>query len=137
VKGLRLVIAIPLAIFLTLFLIFPLAGLMLAAFVGGTSPLIKWAFTLDVAAFVDLFSRFSLQYFAEFFTVPRYYQGFFNSVGVAPVTMACVFVSALALEPTALGAGPRYAAHPGPDLCSGHEPSAVGPRSPHPRHSGG
>lgn len=97
-KGLRLAIAVPLAIFLTLFLLFPLAGLMLAAFVGGTSPLIKWVVTLDLGAFLGLFSRFSLQYFSEFFTVPRYYQGFFNSVGVAPVIMACVFVAALTAE---------------------------------------
>lgn len=97
-SGLRLVIAIPLAIFLTLFLIIPLAGLMLAAFVGGTSPLLMWAYHLDFISFVGLFSKFSLQYFREFFTVPRYYQGFFNSVGVAPLVMASVFVSALLME---------------------------------------
>ena len=97
-KGIRTAIAIPLAIFLTIFLVFPLTGLMLAAFVGGTSPLILWIYKLDFAAFAGLFSRFSLQYFAEFFTVPRYYQGFFNSVGVAPVLMAGAFIIALAAE---------------------------------------
>lgn len=97
-KGLRVFIAVPLAIFLTIFLVFPLAGLMLAAFVGGTSPLIKWVYEGNVQAFFGLFSKISLQYFAEFFTVPRYYQGFFNSVGVAPVIMATVFVAALLAE---------------------------------------
>ena len=95
-KGIRTAIAIPLAIFLTIFLVFPLTGLMLAAFVGGTSPLILWIYKLDFAAFAGLFSRFSLQYFAEFFTVPRYYQGFFNSVGVAPVLMAAATTIRLA-----------------------------------------
>jgi iron(III) transport system permease protein len=95
VRGIRTAIAIPLGIFLTVFLVFPLTGLMLAAFVGETSPLILWVYKLDFGAFARLFSKLSLKYFAEFFTVPRYYQGFFNSVGVAPVIMAGAFVVAL------------------------------------------
>lgn len=97
-KLLRLCIAIPLAIFLTLFLVFPLAGLMLAAFVGGTSPLLLWAYQLDIAAFANALSKVSLTYFGEFFTVPRYYKGFFNSVGVAPVIMSFLFGLSLAAE---------------------------------------
>ncbi len=97
-RTLRLCIAIPLAIFLILFLAFPLAGLMLAAFVGGTSPLLMWAWHLDFGAFAGALSKFSLEYFREFFTVPRYYKGFFNSVGVAPVIMSVMFVIALSLE---------------------------------------
>jgi iron(III) transport system permease protein len=98
VKGLKLAIAVPLAIFLIIFLVFPLAGLMLAAFVGGTSPLLMWVFHLDLGALLGLLPRISLKYFAEFFTVPRYYQGFFNAVGVAPVIMAPLFVGALIAE---------------------------------------
>lgn len=97
-KQLRLFIAVPLAIFLTLFLAFPLAGLMLAAFVGGTSPLLLWASKLDIGAFANALSKVSLEYFGEFFTVPRYYKGFFNSVGVAPVIMSFLFVLALVGE---------------------------------------
>lgn len=116
-RGIRLAIAIPLTVFLTIFLVVPLAGLMLAAFVGGTSPLLKWVFTLDFAAFFHALSKVSLQYFREFFTVPRYYQGFFNAVGVAPTLMVPVFMLALGVErvskePT-FAAGARWVRGPG------------------------
>lgn len=94
----RLFIAVPLAIFLTIFLAVPLSGLMLAAFVGGTSPLLLWASQLDFGAFAQALSKVSLAYFEEFFTVPRYYKGFFNSVGVAPVIMSVLFIGALVAE---------------------------------------
>ncbi len=97
-KTMRLLIAVPLALFLLLFLAFPLAGLLLAAFVGEPSPLILWAYRFDVGAFGDALSKASLQYFQEFFTTPRYYKGFFNSVGVAPVIMTVVFVAARLAE---------------------------------------
>ena len=97
-KTLRYCIAVPLVLFLVLFLAFPLAGLFLAAFVGQPSPLLQWAFHLDVASFVGVFSKLSLDYFREFFSTPRYYKGFFNAVGVAPVIMAGVFLVALAAE---------------------------------------
>ena len=104
-RGLNLLIAIPLAIFLTVFLVFPLTGLMLAAFVGNTSPLLSWALSFDFGSFFGLFSKLSLTYFAEFFTVPRYYQGFFNSVGVAPCFMSVMFVAALIAERWAKDSG--------------------------------
>lgn len=97
-KFFRLCISVPLAIFLAIFLVVPLTGLMLAAFVGGTSPLLLWLSQLDFGAFATALSKFSLTYFEEFFTVPRYYKGFFNSVGVAPVVMSVLFVGALAAE---------------------------------------
>lgn len=97
-KRLRFIIAIPLAIFLAIFLVVPLTGLMLAAFVGGTSPLLKWAYQLNFTAFYDVLSKVSFRYFLEFFTVPRYYQGFFNAVGVAPIFMVVIFGLAFLVE---------------------------------------
>ncbi len=88
-RGLKLAIAAPLAVFLLFFLVFPLAGLMLAAFVGEPTPLIAWFLRFDVGSFVGLLQeRATLDYFREFWQTPRYYRGFFNAVGLAP--LACV-----------------------------------------------
>lgn len=86
---------VPLAVFLLVFLAVPLAGLLLAAFTGEPAPLLGWLTHLDLGAFYQtLQQKASLQFFREFFATPRYYKGFFNAVGVAPVLLTCIFVLA-------------------------------------------
>ena len=92
----RFLIAFPLLCFLLLFLVFPLLGLCLAAFLGYPAPIVDWLVNLRFAALVQACSeQASLRYIAEFFSTPRYYKGLINSVGLAP--MVCVNVFALGL----------------------------------------
>ena len=88
----RWIIGLPLCLFLFVFLVVPLAGLLLAAFVGEPTPLLTWLLNFQVGPLVEtLKDKGSLQYFAEFFQTPRYYKGFFNSVGLAPVVLTVLF----------------------------------------------
>lgn len=88
----RWVIGVPLCLFLFVFLVVPLSGLLLAAFVGEPTPLLAWILNLQVAPFLEtLREKGTLLYFSEFFETPRYYKGFFNAVGLAPVILTIQF----------------------------------------------
>ncbi|MCA9780057.1 MAG: iron ABC transporter permease, partial [Candidatus Eremiobacteraeota bacterium] len=88
----RWVIGVPLCLFLFVFLVVPLSGLLLAAFVGEPTPLLAWILNLQLAPFLDtLREKGTLLYFSEFFETPRYYKGFFNAVGLAPVILTIQF----------------------------------------------
>lgn len=79
--------------FLFLFLLCPLLGLLLASVVGEQVPVLQWIWNLDVTgAFRFLSERGTTKYIAEFATTPRYYRGFFNSVGLAPPFMVALFL---------------------------------------------
>ena len=94
-RTLRNVLTVPLYAFLFLFLAVPLAGLLLAAFVGEPTPLLRWLVNLDLLSFREtLDSKGTLDYYREFFETPRYYKGFFNAVGLAPVLLTGLFLLA-------------------------------------------
>jgi iron(III) transport system permease protein len=91
-RATRLIIGVPLCLFLFIFLVVPLAGLLLAAFVGEPTPLLSWILHIEIEPFLKtLQDKASLKYFREFFQTPRYYKGFFNAVGLAPVVMTLIF----------------------------------------------
>jgi len=93
VRATRWVIGLPLSVFLFLFLAVPLTGLLLAAFLGEPTPLLKWLLRLDLASALETIQqKATLTYFREFFETPRYYKGFFNAVGLAPVVMTLLFL---------------------------------------------
>lgn len=92
-RATRWVIGLPLSVFLFLFLAVPLTGLLLAAFLGEPTPLLKWLLRLDLASALETIQqKATLTYFREFFETPRYYKGFFNAVGLAPVVMTLLFL---------------------------------------------
>ncbi len=92
-RAIKAFIALPLGLFLLFFLVFPLAGLLLAAFVGQPTPLVAWFLSFDFKSFWDLLSdQGTFDYFREFWQTPRYYRGFFNAVGCAPLACSALFV---------------------------------------------
>ena len=85
--------------FLFLFLILPLVGLLLASVVGRQVPVLQWVWQLELLeAWRFLAQNFTLEYFREILVTPRYYRGFFNAAGLAPVCLVGVFASAWAGE---------------------------------------
>lgn len=81
-----------LGFFLGLFLICPLLGLLLASVVGEQPPILRWLWNLEFGASLNFFrTHATLEFFREFAATPRYYRGFFNSVGVAPVALTSLF----------------------------------------------
>jgi len=92
VRTTRWVIGVPLCLFLFLFLVVPLSGLLLAAFVGEPVPLLSWILNREPGPLIKTVAdKGTLLYFREFFETPRYYKGFFNAVGLAPVVLTIQF----------------------------------------------
>jgi iron(III) transport system permease protein len=120
VRATRWIIGIPLCLFLFVFLVVPLSGLLLAAFVGEPTPLLAWILNFEISPFLKtLQDKATLQYFREFFETPRYYKGFFNAVGLAPAVMTLVFFAGWVGEWLAPAAksGWRFVRGPGMLLC--------------------
>ncbi len=116
-KTTRWVIGIPLCLFLFLFLVVPLSGLLLAAFVGEPVPLLSWLLNWQPGLFLKtLADKGTLLYFREFFETPRYYKGFFNAVGLAPVVLTVQFFLAWLGEK--LAPGPTWRLLRGPGLLA-------------------
>lgn len=87
-------LGVGLTIFLFTFLLCPLAGLLFAAILGKQAPVLTWLTPYGLVQAVELLGqKATLSYYAEFFTTPRYYRGFFNSVGLAPVCVTLLFFS--------------------------------------------
>ena len=75
-----------------MFLVVPLSGLLLAAFVGEPVPLLSWILNREPGPLIKTVAdKGTLLYFREFFETPRYYKGFFNAVGLAPVVLTIQF----------------------------------------------
>lgn len=71
-------------------------GLLLAAFLGENAPVLKWISSFDISgAWTSLSEKGTLAYFREFWETPRYYKGFFNAVGLAPVVLTGLFLLSL------------------------------------------
>jgi iron(III) transport system permease protein len=89
----RFIVGGVLLAFLFLFLVCPLAGLLLAAVVGEQTPVLRWLWEGDFSGAIRLLQeKATLKYFWEFFETPRYYRGFFNAVGLAPVAVTGTFL---------------------------------------------
>ena len=88
----RVGLGFALTLFLFVFLLCPLAGLLFAAILGEQAPVLNW---LTPGGFLDalglLSEKATLDYYREFFSTPRYYRGFFNAVGLGPVVVTTLF----------------------------------------------
>lgn len=117
-QALKFAALLGLVVFLVLFLVLPLTGLLLAALLGGPTPLLQWMTGLKGGVLESL-GQASLKFYGEFFTTPRYYKGFFNAVGIAPLVSVLVFGSGWVWERLASDLEGRRRARlvRGPGVC--------------------
>ncbi|MGM9998535.1 MAG: ABC transporter permease subunit [Candidatus Bruticola sp.] len=86
-------------LFIVLFIIIPMAVLLLTSFTGEPIPVLEYLVSGRLKEMQrELTDNFSLQYYAELFDTQRYTQGLINAVGLVPGLTAVIFTAAIGLH---------------------------------------
>jgi iron(III) transport system permease protein len=106
----RLLLILPVVLFLLVFMLIPMVSLVLVSFTGEPVNIFGYLVRLDLGGFwTEVQGRVTLHYYAEFLDTRRYRQGFLNSVGVAPLAAIVAWLGAVLGRGLARLAGPAPA----------------------------
>lgn len=87
-------------VFLLLFMVLPIASLLLTGFTGDPVNILGYVVRLDFAGLLGEIARtFTFEYYSEFFVTRRYRQGLLNAVGLAPLAAVFAWLLARPLAP--------------------------------------
>lgn len=97
--------------FLVLFMLIPMASLVLVGFTGEPVPILEYLANFDISGlFKEIGERATLFYYSELLDTRRYRQGFFNAIGVAPLFSVLCFAAVRFIVWLIGFASPRIAA---------------------------